>query len=114
MIAACGLDCSACPILKAANDGQYAEQLAADWRNSGHPKAVAGWFRCQGCHGDDSLVWSDDCAIRNCCLKDHALENCSCCPDFPCDLLKSFESDGAAHHRAGVENLRRLRMQRLS
>jgi hypothetical protein len=114
MISSCGLDCEACPIFKAANDPHFAEELASEWRNAGHPKAQAGWFKCQGCHGDDALVWSEDCAIRKCCRHDRKLENCSFCPEFPCELLSRFESDGLAHHRAAVENLRRMKKERPS
>ena len=109
MISACGLDCDACPIFKAANDSRFAETLAAQWREAGQPEAVADWFKCQGCHGDDSLVWTEDCAIRKCCIQDHKFENCSMCKDFPCKLLLDFESDGLATHRAAVEHLKTMR-----
>ena len=114
MIAPCGIDCDSCPILKAVNDTEFAEKLAADWRKSGHPKAEAGWFKCQGCRGDDTLVWGEDCAIRKCCLKERQLENCSLCQDFPCKLITDFETDGATHHKAAVANLRQFRATRNS
>ena len=114
MISPCGPDCAACHIHKAANDPQFAEQLAADWRKAGHAKAEAGWFQCQGCHGPDNLVWGGDCAIRKCCLKDRELSNCSPCPGFPCTLVTDFESDGSAHHKTAVENLRRMKNDRSS
>lgn len=114
MISPCGMDCDACPIFKAANDKKFAEKLAAGWRNTGHPKAEANWLTCQGCHGDDSLVWGEDCAVRNCSLKEKKLDNCSFCPDFPCTLLIDFELDGADDHRVAVERLRTMRTERIT
>ena len=112
MISPCGIDCGACPIFKAANDPLAAEQLAAEWRSAGNAEAEAGWFKCQGCYGDDALVWSGDCSMRDCCLKERKLENCSFCSDFPCRFLIDFETDGAANHKAAVANLRQIKASR--
>ncbi len=112
MISPCGMDCHTCPIFKAAHDPRFAEQLATGWRNAGHPEAEAGWFKCQGCYGDEALVWAEDCAMRNCCLKERQLANCSFCQDFPCQHLTDFESDGAAHHKAAVASLRQIKAAR--
>ena len=108
-LAACGMDCSQCPIRKAANDSEFAEKLAEDWRRSGHPKASAGWFRCQGCHGPEPLIWTDDCGIRQCCVKDRDLKNCSQCGAFPCGRIVAFENDGNPNHRAAINRLREVR-----
>ncbi len=112
MIAACGLNCDECQIRKAANDREYAEQLAAQWRQSGNQEAAADWFKCQGCRGTDELVWSDNCKIRQCCIKTKELENCSYCGQFPCSFVEKFEKDGYAHHAKAVQHLRELKSSR--
>ena len=109
MISPCGIECDDCEIFIAANDAEFAEKLADSWRRSFQPKAKAEWFKCQGCHGDDSVVWGDDCKIRECCIKTHGLSNCSECNEFPCKLITAFENDGYAHHKTAVENLRQMR-----
>jgi hypothetical protein len=112
MTAPCGIDCTGCPIRRAAGDPDYAEKLAQEWRKEGHSDAVAGWFTCQGCHGDDSLVWGDDCRIRQCCIHQKKLDNCSFCNEFPCNLIRDFESDEHDHHTLAVANMRSLRIER--
>ena len=112
-IAACGLNCRECPIGKAAKDREYAEKLAAEWRKSGQSEAVAEWFRCEGCHGNDELVWSEDCKIRLCCIKKKGLANCSYCGEFPCSLIEEFENDGHVHHAKAVDYLKELRKLRI-
>ena len=109
MIAACGLNCDDCEIGKAAKDPAFAEKLAARWRQSGKKAATADWFKCQGCHGQDDLVWSDDCKIRACCVKTKRLRNCAECGEFPCPLVDKFEKDGYAHHAKAVRFLKEIR-----
>ena len=77
MIAPCGLDCSHCPIFIAAQDPEAAERLAQDWHSSGHPNAEPGWFRCQGCRGDRSVCWSEDCGVYKCCVDGKSLGFCN-------------------------------------
>jgi hypothetical protein len=108
MIAACGLNCDECSIRKAADDKEFAEKLAAQWRKSGRSEATADWFKCQGCHGPDELVWWGGCKIRSCCIKRRRLSNCSYCSGFPCLLIEEFEKDGYAHHAKAVQHLRSL------
>jgi len=108
MTAACGMNCEECSIRKAATDREYAEKLAAQWRKSWKPEATANWFTCQGCHGPDELVWSGDCKMRRCCIKERGLVNCSYCDDFPCSLIEQFQNDGIARHAKAVQHLKGL------
>ena len=109
MIAPCGIICTDCSIYQAALDRQKAEELTRRWQEQGRKDARPEWFKCKGCHGDDELVWSEDCKIRECCKKDRKLENCSLCGQFPCDLILEFENDAYAHHKAAVARLRSMR-----
>ena len=112
MIAPCGMNCDECPIRRAANDKAFAEELAAQWRKSGRTETTAEWFTCQGCHGPEDLVWSGDCRIRSCCIKEKRLANCSLCDEFPCSLIDEFETDGYGHHAKAVQYLKELHSQR--
>lgn len=109
MISACGLTCTECPIYNAATDPEAAEELARQWQADGYENACADWFKCRGCHGPDDVVWGDDCKIRQCCIKEKKLENCSQCSTFPCGLITGFENDGMAHHKAAIACLREMR-----
>jgi hypothetical protein len=84
-MAACGLDCNTC-----------------DTRPKG----------CGGCHGPDDKVWSGDCKIRVCCIKQKKLSDCSECDQFPCEHIKAFENDKWPHHRKAVAGLRKIREDR--
>ncbi|MBT3376415.1 MAG: DUF3795 domain-containing protein [Lentisphaerae bacterium] len=107
-LAACGIDCSACGIRKAALDPAEAEREAARWRKRGHKDAKPEWFQCEGCHGSDEKCWSGNCAIRACCIKTKKLPNCSECPGFPCKKTTAFENDGHAHHKKAIQKLRTM------
>jgi hypothetical protein len=109
MLAPCGIVCADCSIYKAAHDLAEAEKLAEQWRKGGNKEVTAKWFNCQGCKGDDTLVWSGDCKIRQCCLKERKLEHCAQCGDFPCEHIVAFENDKYKQHRAAVGKLREMR-----
>lgn len=103
--APCGLDCAACDAYRAAQDPAIAVRLAEEWR-SRNPDAVPEWFRCQGCHGDRTLRWCEECTIADCCEK-KALPDCSHCADFPCQPYHDWVGP-YAHHQAAYERLKRL------
>jgi hypothetical protein len=112
-LAACGIDCQTCEIGRAAKDRAFAEKLAESWRKGGNQKATADWFKCEGCHGRDHLVWCEDCKIRACCIKTKNLDDCSYCADFPCKLVTDFEADRKyPHHGRAVKKLRQIRAER--
>ena len=113
MIAPCGIDCAECSIYRAANSPAEAAKLAERRRAAGHEQAIPGWFRCQGCHGAEGLLWSGGCQIRRCCCSERHHEDCSLCDAFPCETITSFEDDGDKHHRAAVQRLR-VRRQMMS
>jgi hypothetical protein len=43
------------------------------------------------------------------CAKEKGLDYCFECKEFPCDFVTAFASDGAAHHKKTVENMKRAR-----
>lgn len=53
------------------------------------------------------MFWGD-CPIAKCNL-DKKLQNCSKCPDFPCELLNKFAYDKEqGDNGQRIENLRKL------
>lgn len=108
MMAPCGIDCSQCDIYKAANDPEFAQKLAAQWRETWMPKAQADWFKCHGCVADHSLCWSEDCRIYKCCVENRKLDSCSHCDDFPCEELEKWAAEYPNHQHA-FEELKRMR-----
>lgn len=109
MLACCGIDCSECAIYKAANDPEGAVRLAESWRAGGHPEAKPEWFRCQGCHGDRSLRWTENCQIASCC-DEKGLQNCGECDEFPCSPYEKW-AESPEHHRLAYERLKAMRTQ---
>ena len=100
----CGLDCTQCPIYKAAHDQAYAEQCAKELQAEGHPDATAQWFTCKGCRGDEALLYDKACKIRACAIaKEH--EHCGHCQSYPCHHLEAFAKQGDTACKA-VESLK--------
>ena len=94
-MAACGIICDGCPILKASlGDMKAAEDLANWWKgegwleeNEGPEDVLAKGPHCTGCHGDRATHWSADCWILQCCVDDKGKQFCNECDEFPCDRL---------------------------
>lgn len=107
-MAPCGIICGDCDIFHAAQDAVAAERLAEGWRAGGLPNAKAEWFRCQGCRGDRTLLWTEDCRIRACCMGERGLASCAECADFPCQPYLEWAGQGEGH-AAAFERLRQLR-----
>lgn len=47
--------------------------------------------------------WSPVCEIRNCCVLDEQLLDCSRCEQFPCDLTDAFKGRGGKYVDAVVQ-----------
>lgn len=98
-LAYCGLYCGACSF-----------KVAFDEKNPQHLKYMPSKYDkykndelqfCPGCRLDNQC---GSCEIRD-CAKGKALNNCSECIDFPCDMLRNFNYDGIAHHADCIPNL---------
>jgi hypothetical protein len=82
-ISVCGLNCAKCDILTDQKD-------------------------CQGCRGPLDNHWSPDCPFLP-CIKEKGYKYCFECQAFPCEKLEAFASDGHAHHKQTIENLKRMK-----
>lgn len=109
VLGACGLNCGVCDIYMAARGDEEKMREVRDWfkerRNLDlKPEQV----RCDGCMSSLNRHWSDDCRMML-CARERGVNLCSECPEFVCGKLEAFASDGAAHHRRSVENLKRIK-----
>ena len=111
IIAVCGLDCAQCNIYRAAHDPALARRLTEAFKARGRADAVPEWFKCSTCRGERSECWSDSCWIRECCVDERGLEDCSHCAEFPCDRLSEWAS-GSERYAAAIERLRGLARSR--
>lgn len=108
IVAACGLDCAACPafIATAANDLPALAKLAEDWGRQFGFSATAEQVRCHGCHAVDGVQIGhcNECAVRLCAVgKGHG--TCAECLDFGCPTMESFAGQ-VPEARARLESLR--------
>lgn len=81
-ISVCGLNCAKCDVLARG--------------------------QCRGCRGPLAHHWSPDCKFPP-CAREKGHQYCFECGDFPCEELQKFSSDGRAHHRRTVENMKRMK-----
>lgn len=96
LIAACGLDCAACPAYVAtmAEDEAALAKVAENWSKMFGMPATIESVRCHGCFARDGVQVGHcgECEIRLCAVeKSHP--NCSECGDFACAKLEGFFKD---------------------
>lgn len=114
MLAACGLDCDPCPIRRVPFDAEAAEKMVAWFRQMSWleeaedvAEAVERGMYCNGCQGDRSVHWSDNCEILLCCVDEKHQQHCGECQELmSCDKLEAFASGGDTHHKEAVDRLR--------
>lgn len=82
LLAFCGLYCGGC--------GSYKENFSVG---------------CKGCRIEPNLV--SDCPTIPCAQR-KGLLHCGECPEFPCEMMTSFYSDGIKHHALALKNIRRI------
>ena len=117
-IAVCGLDCTGCPLLKAATDEAAAQDLVGWFKHEGWIEEQEGAAEimargpyCQGCRGDRSIHWSANCWILKCCVDDRGLEFCYECEAFPCQRLTDWAKQNDQYTQA-LDRLHHLREER--
>jgi len=108
-LAVCGLNCPQCDMYRASHGDEKARNEIVEWFKEKRGKELRPeQIRCEGCRGPLEVHWSSDCEMLQ-CAKKKGVEYCFQCRDFPCTILKAFSSDGAAHHKRTVENLKRMK-----
>ena len=104
MLAYCGLYCEQCSVRTAfvQQDEAHLEHFPAKFKTG---RTVLSDYACEGCKGRNLC---GPCAIKD-CASARGVDSCADCGDFPCDRIARFGTDGIAHHRQAVANLRDIR-----
>jgi hypothetical protein len=93
LIAACGLDCAACPAFIAAktDDDELRRKTAAEWSKSFGFDCKPEMVNCHGCLATDGVQIGHcaECGIRLCAVG-KGLANCAGCQDYGCKQLAEF------------------------
>ena len=94
-IAFCGLDCHQCPTFKAtqADDDPARARTAAMLNQTYGFNMTVDDINCDGCHSQGSRLirYCQACAVRQ-CGRARGLDNCTACPDQPCEKLLDFHA----------------------
>ncbi len=79
----CGIDCGLCPRFY-----------------------TKGESKCPGCFGNNFSEKHPACSVANCCVKNHGLEVCGQCAEFPCKKYgnKNIEKDSFVTHKKMMRN----------
>ncbi|MFX1477314.1 MAG: DUF3795 domain-containing protein [Promethearchaeota archaeon] len=108
-ISFCGLDCLACPVYIATQQGDShaLERIAFNWSN-GELKFNPDEINCVGCTVDGQhMSWCDICPVRK-CGTGKKIKNCAYCIYYPCEELgKVFERSPGVE-----ENLDKIKKNR--
>jgi hypothetical protein len=94
MIAACGLDCAACPAYIAAMTGNNAlrAKTAEEWTKSFGFAFTPEMINCHGCLATDGVQIGHcaECEIRACAVAGKKLSSCAGCADYGCKKVADF------------------------
>jgi hypothetical protein len=95
LIAACGLDCAACPAYIAAmtDDEALRKKTAEEWSRAYGFDCKPEMVNCHGCLATDGVQIGHcaECEIRACAVKGKSFPNCAACADFSsCAKLSAF------------------------
>jgi hypothetical protein len=110
----CGLNCAQCDMYVASHGDEKLRQEIAEWFKTKRNRTLnPDEIRCEGCRGPVEANWSSDCKMMQ-CAKKRRLEYCFQCKDFPCETVNAFASDGVAHHKRTIENMKQAKTTGLS
>lgn len=105
-----GLICSTCGIHLAPKNPEIAKILVKDFKGKWENVSPED-FHCKGCWSDDSEMWSPDCEIRKCCIKDKKFQYCFECQEFPCQKLQNWAKRSKKYEEA-LERLKKNKIER--
>jgi hypothetical protein len=108
LIAACGIDCAACPAYVAtmAKDEAALAKVAENWSKMFGMPATIDAVRCHGCFATDGVQVGHcaECGIRLCSIgRKHG--TCAQCADYACEKLGAMFGD-CPEARTNLEALR--------
>jgi hypothetical protein len=108
LIAACGIDCSACECRQAtlANDNEKRAEVATKWSKNYDSDIKAEQINCMGCmEAGAHFGHCNECDYRA-CVRAKGLTSCAKCSDYPCEMLQQFFGYVPAA-KANLEELRK-------
>jgi hypothetical protein len=111
VVAVCGLNCAKCDVYLAGHGNEKLRGEIVQWlleRGSKPEEIKPEEITCGGCRSPLNIHWSPDCELLS-CAKQKGYQYCFECTHFPCEKLQKFSSDGRAHHKRTVENMRRMK-----
>lgn len=93
MLAYCGLLCSKCPALIAAqqDDQKQREEVARLWSKEFHAEIKPEDINCDGCKSETGRLFNHCrvCKIRG-CAREKGVDTCAHCPGYACGDLSGF------------------------
>ena len=99
MITPCGDNCGVCPRFT-ANTYEELQKAAELWYRVGWRDEVVApeAMKCAGCSGHSSCAYG----LVD-CIREHGVQKCNQCPEFPCDKIKKMlERTKRYEKRCGV------------
>ncbi|MFH0895002.1 MAG: DUF3795 domain-containing protein [Bacteroidota bacterium] len=85
--AVCGLYCASCGVYIATQENNVQElQRMAD-----SMKQTVEELKCDGCGAERKSVWCKIYCTFTQCAKEHKVEFCGSCSEYPCESLKDFQ-----------------------
>jgi hypothetical protein len=103
----CGLNCAKCEIYLASHGDETLRLKLLNWFKKNIDSSIED-ISCEKCRGPTNHCWSGDCKMRSCAIK-RGLEYCFECPDFVCEYVEEFASEGMEHHKRTVENMKKAK-----
>lgn len=85
--AVCGLYCGACGIYLATQSNDT-EKLAQYAIRLNQPLEET---YCKGCRSNQKTAWCRECKMIK-CAEEKGVDFCGSCNDYPCEMLKNFQS----------------------
>lgn len=93
----CGLYCGACcsmVVNEKQKGGDTALQVLTDEKEQ----------PCEGC----DAIYQEKCEFVQCC-RQHEVESCAFCNEFPCEMIIKFSKEEWEHHQVVLDNLKRIK-----
>lgn len=94
LVCYCGHDCARCLTYLATinNDEEWRKRSQSFYKTEFGIDIPLEDIHCLGGLSEDVFYLCQECPFIKCC-KEHNVEMCSDCPEFPCELIKSYQDN---------------------
>lgn len=83
----CGMRCEICPASHLHRERADLARAAQLWAELFDVHLAPEQIACGGCRGETSALLDKSCPVRP-CVMGKGIDDCSQCPDLPCEKLK--------------------------